>query len=162
MDPWLTLLAGSNNFVLLLCTITLSPGHSSYPSGIHELLPARRSTSIVRDLDHVRPSSGKGHSTLRARSGIDYTFRQDQLISSTLHARFVTIGRIQAPVLPYHHTSHHRRRPTADTTPLFGTVAREEKSDPPQLYTLPNRWSTRLTLASGRSIVYTRYNLIST
>ena len=73
------------------------------------------STTFIRHQGRVAPP-------LRARSGIDYTFRQDQSISSTLHARFVTIGRIQAPVLPYHHTSHHRRRPTADTTPSPGRL----------------------------------------
>ena len=162
MDPWLTLLAGSNNFVLLLCTITSSPGQSSYPSGIHELLPARRSTSIVHDLDHVHPSSGKGRST-PARTiwnRLHVPSRPVDIVNPTCSLRDHRPH--PSTRVPYHHTSHHRRRHTADTTPLFGTVAREEKSDPPQLYTLSNRWSTRLTLASGRSIVYTRYNLIST
>ena len=98
MDPWLTLLAGSNN---LCCSCarshrpqvrapTLRESTSSSRRG--DLRPSfTTSTTFIRHQGRVTPP-------LRARSGIDYTFRQDQVISSTLHARFVTIGRIQAPV----------------------------------------------------------------
>ena len=162
MDPWLTLLAGSNNFVLLLCTITSSPGQSSYPSGIHELLPARRSTSIVRDPDHVHPSSGKGRST-PART-----------IWNRLHVPSRPVGIVNPTCSLRDHRPHPSTRvavpshlaPPATSYRRHHTPLRDgctgRKSDPPQLYTLSNRWSTRLTLASGRSIVYTRYNLIST
>ena len=148
MDPWLTLLAGSNNFVLLLCTITSSPGHSSYPSGIHELLPARRSTSIVHDLDHVHPSSGKGRST-PARTiwnRLHVPSRPVDIVNPTCSLRDHRPHPSTRVAVPSHlapPATSYRRHHT-----LFGTVAREENPT--------HRNSTRSRIAGPHDLLWHR------